>query len=75
MTAGSPFSIAFQPTAATSAGSSFFACPTFVSSSSARWKNSVSVAPGLRHVTVTPLSLISWFSAAEKLSMKAFEPL
>ena len=53
--------IASQPALATSAGSSFLACPTLVSSSSARWKNSVSVAPGLRQVTVTPLSLISSF--------------
>ena len=56
MTDARPFFIASQPLLATFAGSSFSAWPTFVSSSSARWKNSVSVAPGLRQVTVTPVS-------------------
>jgi hypothetical protein len=42
-----------------------------VSSIPARSKNSVSVAPGIRHVTVTPLSSSSARSANEKESMKA----
>jgi hypothetical protein len=70
-TSPSPFIIASKPTFATSTGSSFFDCPTFVSSIPARSKNSVSVAPGIRHVTVTPLSSSSARSANEKESMKA----
>ena len=54
-TSPSPFIIASKPALATSAGSSFFAVPTLVSIMSARSKNSVSVAPGIKHVTVTPI--------------------
>jgi hypothetical protein len=42
-----------------------------VSSMSARSKKSVSVAPGIKHVTVTPLSAISARSAKENESRKA----
>ena len=52
-TSPSPFSIASKPALATSAGSSFSCVPIFVSSMSARAKNSVSVPPGCRQVTVT----------------------
>jgi hypothetical protein len=48
----------FKPILATSAGSSFFAWPTLVSSMSARSKKSVSVAPGIGQVMVTPLSCL-----------------
>jgi len=74
-TSPSPFIIALKPVLATSAGSSFFAVPTFVSIMSARSKNSVSVAPGMRHVTETPLSFTSWRNANEKLSRNAFVAL
>jgi len=57
------------------AGSSFFDCPTLVSSMSARAKKSVSVAPGIRQVTVTPLSFNSARSANENESMNALVPL
>ena len=63
------------PSSRPSAGSSFFAWPILVSSMSARSKKSVSVAPGIRQVTVTPLSLSSWRSAKEKLSRNALMPL
>jgi hypothetical protein len=42
---------------------------------SARLKNSVSVAPGIRQLTVTPVSFNSSRNAKEKLLMKAFVPL
>ena len=58
-TSPSPFIIASKPVLATSAGSSFLRWPTLVSSMSARSKNSVSVAPGIRQVTVTPVSFSS----------------
>ena len=45
--------------------------PSFVSSKSARSKKSVSVAPGMRHVTVTPLSFNSCRGANEKESRNA----
>src|SRR3954449_978296 len=70
-TSPSPFIIASKPLRATIAGSSFFAVPSFVSSKSARSKKSVSVAPGMRHVTVTPLSFNSCRSANEKESRNA----
>ena len=57
---------------ATSAGSAFSACPTFVSVSLARSKNWVSVGPGMRHVTVTPVSWSSLRSAGANESMKAW---
>src|SRR5215204_2679415 len=58
-TSPSPLIMASKPVFATSAGSSFFSVPTLVSIMSARSKKSVSVAPGIRQVTVTPLSLSS----------------
>ena len=42
---------------------------------SARAKKSVSVAPGIRQVTVTPVSLSSLRSAYENESMNALVPL
>ena len=48
-TSPAPRIIASNPVFATSAGSSFFIVPTLVSIISARSKNSVSVAPGMRH--------------------------
>ena len=53
----------------------FFPAPIFVSDIPARSKNSVSVAPGMRQVTVTPESLISLRSAHETESIKALVPL
>ena len=50
------------------AASSFLAVPTLVSIMSARSKNSVSVAPGIRQLTVTPLSFSSWRIAKLMLS-------
>src|SRR5688572_29762716 len=70
-TSPSPFIMASKPVFATSAGSSFFDCATLVSMRSARSKKSVSVAPGIRQVTVTPVSLSSLRSAKEKRSRKA----
>ena len=58
-TSPSPLSIASKPTRATSAASSFFPAPTLASFMSARSKNSVSVAPGMRQVTVMLVSLSS----------------
>jgi hypothetical protein len=55
-TSALPASIASNPSLATTAGSSLVSTPTLVSIRSARSKNSVSVAPGIRHVTVTPES-------------------
>jgi hypothetical protein len=74
-TSPSPFIIASKPVLATSAGSSFFMVPTLVSIMSARSKNSVSVAPGMRQVTVMPVSFNSLRSANEKESRKALVPL
>ena len=37
----------------------------------ARWANSVCVAPGQWHVTVTPVPFNSWDSASEKDTTKA----
>ena len=70
-TSPSPRNIASKPDLATSAGSSFACCQTVVSSMSARAKHSVSVAPGMRHVTVTPEGLSSARRAYENESMKA----
>jgi hypothetical protein len=70
-----PFIMASKPILATSAGSSFLAVPTLVSSMSARSKKSVSVAPGIRQVTVTPDPLSSARSAKENESRKALVPL
>src|SRR6266478_8586005 len=47
-TSASPRIMASKPIRATSAGSAFFALPNQVPSISARAKNSVSVAPGIR---------------------------
>jgi hypothetical protein len=66
--------MASNPVLATIAGSSFFCCPTLVSSIAARSKNSVSVAPRIRQVTVTPLFFNSWRNANEKLSRSALVP-
>jgi hypothetical protein len=74
-TSPSPFIMALKPILATSAGLSFLPWPTLVSSMSARAKNSVSVAPDIRQVTVTPLSLISARSAKEKESRNALVAL
>lgn len=74
-TSASPVISAAKPIRATSAGSSYLAWPTLVSSMPARRKNSVAVAPGIRQVTVTPLSFSSSRSAAAKLSRKALLPL
>ena len=74
-TSPSPRIMASNPVLATSAGSSFFEVPTFVSIMSARSKNSVSVAPGMRQVTVMPDSFTSCLSAKEKESMKALVAL
>jgi hypothetical protein len=74
-TSASPFIMARKPTVATSAGSIFSSVPTLVSHMLARTKNSVSVAPGIRQVTVTPVSLSSLRSAAANESTNAFEPL
>src|SRR5438067_8772952 len=74
-TSPSPFIIASKPTLATSAGSSFLPAPIFVSTISARSKNSVSVAPGIRQVTVTPESFSSSRKAKENESMNALVPL
>src|ERR1700760_3621904 len=70
-----PFIIALNPSLATVAGSSFLSAPTLVSSMSARLKKSVSVAPGIRHVTVTPVSRSSSRSAYENESRNALVPL
>jgi hypothetical protein len=56
-TSPSPRIIASKPVLATSSAACFFGVPTLVSSISARSKKSVSVAPGIRLVTVTPESL------------------
>src|SRR5438874_640684 len=48
----SPAIMAAKPFFATWAGSSFSSLPTLVSSIPARRKNSVSVGPGIKHVTV-----------------------
>src|SRR4051812_812624 len=59
-TSASPLSMASKPTRATIAGSSFFmSLPTLVSSRSARSKNSVSVGPAIRRLTVTPVCFLS----------------
>src|SRR5438477_3605622 len=74
-TSPSPRIIASKPCLATLAGSSFLLCPILVSSMLARSKKSVSVAPGIRQVTVTPEPLSSWRSANENESRNAFVPL
>ncbi len=74
-TSASPDIIASKPTFATSAGSSFLSVPTFVSIMCARSKNCVSVAPGIRTETVTPLSFSSLRSAYENESRNALLPL
>lgn len=70
-TSPSPLIIALKPTSATIAGSSFFAWPTLVSCIPAVSKKSVSVAPGIKQVTVTPVPFSSWRNAKEKLSRNA----
>ena len=64
---------ASKPSFATSAGSSFSLAPSLVSSMPARWKNSVSVAPGMSTVMVTPESFNSLRIACANEVMKAFE--
>ena len=70
-----PSIIASNPILATSAGSILASLPSPVSSMSARAKKLVSVGPGMRQVTVTPLSFSSLRSAHENESMKALVPL
>ena len=67
----SPRIIAAKPIFATSTGSSLSCRPIFVSSISARSKNSVSVAPGIRDVTVIPISFNSLRNAKENESINA----
>ena len=66
---------ASKPSRATSAGSSFSPAPTFVSSMSARSKNSVSVGPGMSRVMVTPVPFSSLRNARAKDWPKDFEAL
>ncbi len=57
-------------------GSAFLgSAPTLVSRISALSKNSVSVGPGIRQLTVTLVSFSSLRSAQAKLSRKALVPL
>jgi hypothetical protein len=72
-TDASPFIRPSKPCRATCAGSSFDACPTLVSRSSARSKNSVSVGPGRSAVTLTPVSVSSSRSARAKDCTNAFD--
>ena len=71
----SPSIRAAKPCAATCAGSSLSAAPTLVSSMSARSKKLVSVGPGIKEVTVTPVSLSSLRIASAKDCTKAFDAL
>src|SRR5690606_8104660 len=72
----SPLTIASYACSATRAGSSFLMVPIRVASSMpARSKNSVSVGPGRKDVTVTPVSLTSSASAWAKDSTNAVEAL
>jgi hypothetical protein len=71
----SPAMRASKPARATSAGSSLSPAPSFVSSMSARSKNSVSVGPGMSDVTVTPVSFSSFRSASANDCTKDFEAL
>ena len=70
-----PAMSASKPYRATSAGSSLSEAPTFVSSMSARSKNTVSVGPGIREVTVTPVSLSSCRSASANDCTNDFDAL
>ncbi|MGX1226384.1 hypothetical protein RKD42_007643 [Streptomyces ambofaciens] len=54
-----PFMTASNACRATCAGSSFAMVPTLVSVMPARRKKSVSVGPGMKEVTVTPVSATS----------------
>ena len=73
MTWSLPAIRASNPSLATSAGSSFLASATLVSSMPARSKNSVSVGPGWSAVTVTPLSFSSCRTAWANDWRKALE--
>ena len=66
---------ASNPRSATWAGSSFSEAPTLVSSMSARWKNSVSVGPGINEVMVTSLSRSSLCSASANDCRNDFDAL
>ncbi|MFC7511338.1 hypothetical protein ACFQV4_14625 [Streptomyces thermocarboxydus] len=62
-----PFTIASNACSATCAAESFSMVPMRASSAmSARSKNSVSVGPGMKAVTVTPVSFTSSASACAK---------
>jgi hypothetical protein len=74
-TSPSPRIIASNPVLATSTGSSFLVVPTSVSIMSARSKKSVSVAPGIRQVTVTSVFLSFSRSAKENELRNALVPL
>src|SRR4051794_23878306 len=74
-TRSSPFMSASKPSRATSAGSSCLPEPTFVSSMSARSKNSVSVGPGISDVTVTLVSFSSLRSARANDCTNDFDAL
>jgi len=71
----SPAIRASKPSRATSAGSSLSPAPTFVSSMSARSKNSVSVGPGISAVMVAPVSLSSLRSASANDCTNDFDAL
>jgi hypothetical protein len=74
-TRSSPFIIPSNACSATCAGSSLSPEPTFVSSMSARSKNSVSVGPGMSEVTVTPVSESSSRMARANACVNDFEAL
>ncbi|KOT33657.1 hypothetical protein ADK41_27760 [Streptomyces caelestis] len=72
----SPFTIAVNACSATCAGSSFFEAPIRVSCAiPALRKKSVSVAPGMNDVIVTPVSRTSSPSASAKDCTNDFEAL
>ena len=71
----SPRIMASKPVVAAVAASSLSAVPTLLSTMSARRKNSVSVAPGIRQVTLTFVSCSSSRMAKENESMNALVPL
>src|SRR5437773_8403677 len=72
-TSPSPLIIASNPVLATSAGSSYFDVPMAVSIMPARSKNLVSVAPGIKQVTLTLVSRSSSRSANENESVDRLE--
>lgn len=70
----SPLIVALSAAAAMLKAVSFLLVPILVSIMSARSKNSVSVAPGIRQVTLTPLFFSSWRRANENDSRSALVP-